>query len=209
MKNKINFKILGILLSFVLIVSFLFSPLYYNKDTIASANTNEAKIDSEITEKQCNDIVQTDNYKNINPVTKESETLFSDIENECSEIIESIFDEKPYVVSELAEVIFEIESSYEIKNVNYDCNGFEIIKIDTKDNDFVEVNLRFAETIERMHFMSAVGYGKLNFLFGRVNDIESNKRFTVKILIFSHFLSPYTILNHTEYSTSISLPSYS
>lgn len=152
MKNKINFKILGVLLSFVLIVSFLFSPLYYHEDTIASANTNEAKIDNEITEKQCNDIVQTDNYENINPVTQKSETLFSDIENECSEIIESIFDEKPYVVSEIAEVIFKIESSYEIKNVNYDCNGFEIIKIDTKDNDFVEVNLRFAETIERMHF---------------------------------------------------------
>lgn len=98
MKNKINFKILGVLLSFVLIVSFLFSPLYYHKDTIASANTNEAKIDNEITEKQYNDIVQTDNYENINPVTQESETLFSDIENECSETIESIFDEKPILI---------------------------------------------------------------------------------------------------------------
>ncbi len=168
MKNKINFKILGVLLSFVLIVSFLFSPLYYHKDTIASANTNEAKIDNEITEKQYNDIVQTDNYENINPVTQESETLFSDIENECSETIESIFDEKPYVVSEIAEVIFKIESSYEIKNINYDCNGFEIIKIDTKDNDFVEVNLRFAETIERMHFKIIVELANENILVANI-----------------------------------------
>lgn len=56
-----------------------------------------------------------------------------------------------------------------------------------------------------------------NLHFGR-NDFRpiENKThigeavgFTVKVLIFSHFLAPYTVLYHTEYSTSISLPSYS
>lgn len=58
-------------------------------------------------------------------------------------------------------------------------------------------------------YLTAIRYGNLNFVIGCKNNVKSDISFTVKVLIFSHFLSPYTVLNHIEYSTSISLPSYS
>lgn len=146
MKNKINVDLLKIILVFILV--FLFFGV--TMDAIAYGDIS---------------------LLNEDELMDESRLEVSSI---CSERIQIEFDDRPYSISETATLFYHIETNDELKDIQYNSIGFEVIQVRQQDENLVQVSLRFQENKHSLKFELAIVLLNERNLVSKIYGYQSN-----------------------------------
>lgn len=100
-----------------------------------------------------------------------------DLINCESNTIQMEFDDRPYIISELTDVIIKVDSLSDIGNVNYDYTGFKVIQFNRESNDSFRVRLGFSKNVDSMKFKLIVKLSNDNVLVANIYGYQSNDLF--------------------------------
>ena len=155
MYKKFKVNIFSVILSFIMLTSFLITST--TNSLVAKASDSSEDQYSYVDDLQLKEAEQELGPKQFSAVNNATENANASIldkydnENICSEIMYSEFDERPYALFDTATLQFHVETLSEINDINYESVGFSISSLST-DNNIITINLGFEPSITYAHF---------------------------------------------------------
>ncbi|MDE5565533.1 MAG: hypothetical protein K2I77_00980 [Anaeroplasmataceae bacterium] len=165
MKYKLNYKLFGFLLLFILAVSFC---------SISTSANSKSDDYSDLSS------FEMSNLNNIESVTSNSQlddVLYgNEIEEDthCQDYIQLDFEERAYLLSETAYLFFNVNSSSQVKDVKYEYEGFNIIETNTVKSS-IKIGVKFNENNDAMSLKFIVKLSDDNVLVSNVYGYQSNE----------------------------------
>lgn len=164
MKNKLNYKLFGFLLLFILVFSFCSISTLADSKTCGYNNMELSE-----TYDSNNIAGALESYQNDLVYNNEIEQ-----DSHCFEYIQLNFEEKPYLLSETAYLNFSIVSLNQVEDIQYKCVGFDILKPNIVVNCSIKVGVKFNENKDAMSFKLIVNLSNGNILVSNVYGYQSN-----------------------------------
>lgn len=74
----------------------------------------------------------------------------------CSEKIQIEFDDRPYFMSENVSLLYRIEANSELKGIQYNSIGLDVVQVRQQDTNMIQIDLKFQENKSSLKFQVIV-----------------------------------------------------